>query len=209
MGLDNFLDEYTEDGEKKGSDRKYERLTQEQFEELLEAVEPGGFRVIGTEDDSNLAFTREIVYGYDLDDEEDDLWLRVYSTVDERTARARDKGKDAIRTVIWSDSIAQPIAGKTKTLRIKTWRENLAPKIRELLDTWDTRVIRCDECGAWMVRREPGQNDDWDPFYGCSKYPVCENNKSVGQVEEQFESLSPEQIKKEEQEVLEKVFGEE
>lgn len=204
MGLDNFLDEYTEEGEKKGSDRKYERLTQEQFEELLEAVEPGGFRVIGTEEDSNLAFTREIVYGYDLDDEEDDLWLRVYSTVDERTARARDKGEDAIRTVIWSDSISQPIAGKTKTLRIKTWRENLAPKIRELLDTWDTRVILCDECDSWMIRRE-GQ---YGEFYGCSKYPVCENTKQVEQVEEEFESLSPEQVKKEEKEVMEKVFRE-
>lgn len=208
MGLGDFLDEYNEEGEEVSSESssskgQYKRLTQEEFEEFLEALDPGGFHIIGTDEDSNLAFTKEIVYGRDLNDEEDDLQIRIYSTIDVRTSKARDKGDDAIRTVIWSKSISQPIAGKTKTLRIQTWRKNLAPKIKELLETWDTRVIKCDECGSWMIRRE-GQ---YGEFYGCSKYPVCENTKQVEQVEEQFESLSPEQIKREEKEVMKKVFG--
>lgn len=202
MGLDGFKEN---DQENSSSTKKeYIRIKQYEFEEFLEALRQGRFYIIGTQEDVNLNFTREIVYACDLPDENDDLRLRIYSTIDKRTARARDKGDDAIRTVIWSNSISQPIAGKTKTLRIKTWRQNLGPKIEELLQKWDTRVIKCDNCGAWMVRRD-GQ---YGEFYGCSKYPICENTKQVEQVEKQFDSLSPKEIKKEEEKIMENVFGE-
>lgn len=177
MGLGNFTD-----GEEENStNREYYRIHQDEFEEFLNEVD-NEFYIIGTEEDSNLVFTRELVYGKELGHE--DLQLRVYSTIDERYGRARDKGDDAIRTVIWSKELSHPIGGRTKTLRIKTWKSNLLPKLEEIIDGWGDKVVNCDECGGWMVKRDPDPGDDWDTFYGCAKYPVCKNSENITKLRE-------------------------
>lgn len=182
MGLDDFLDDQLDDGgddETKGR-RKYYRMTQEQFEELLEST-PAEFYIVGTDQDPNLAFTREIVYATD-ELGHDDLQLRVYSTIDERTAKARDKGDDAIRNVIWSKSYSKPVSGRKKTLRIETWKKNLSNKILDMLEEWQDLVLECEECGAWMVKRS-GKHGE---FMGCIKYPVCQNTENITKVREKY-----------------------
>lgn len=77
--------------------------------------------------------TKERVF--DLPTAHEDLTVRVFSTLDNRKANggARDCGKDAIRTVLWSESAEKPVDGRPHTKRIDTWRKNLRRKVDELL----------------------------------------------------------------------------
>lgn len=190
MGLGEF--ESNDDDDSDGG-RRYKRITQEEFEEFITDVDED-FYIVGTDEDPNLAFTREIVYARDFNIQPD-VQLRVYSTIDKRTGKARDKGDDAIRTVIWSKKDGHPIAGETKTLRIETWKSNLAPKINDLIDEGSKFVERC-ECGSLMQKRD----GEYGEFYGCIKYPACKNTKQPEQVEEDAESID--EIKEKEKEVM-------
>jgi hypothetical protein len=105
----------------------------------------------------------------------DDLSIRVYSSIERSTKKSRDKGKDAIRTVIYSDEYNKPIAGKTYTQRIETWRRNLQQKIQELHNSFGDVVETCDECGSYMELR----SGEYGEFYGCLEYPECDNTKQV------------------------------
>lgn len=148
--------------------RRYHRITQEEFEEfLLDFTAARRVDVPGTS---------ELVYAIDLP--RDELELRIYSTLEAGTAR--NCGDDAIRTVIWDLEHDEPIGGRTKTLRIESWRGNLAPKIRDLMSNWRDEIHGyCDECGRPMNLREPGRDDDWDAFLGCSGYPECKNTEEL------------------------------
>lgn len=182
MGLGSFKDDDDSTNENEFSDesgsRRYTKFDQVTFEEFLESL-PADFHIVGTDEDSNLKFTREVVYGSD-ELGNDDLQLRIYSTISERTGEVRDKGEDAIRTVIWSKKMSMPVGGRTKTLRIETWRKNLGNKVVELLNQWQDKVVECDECGSWMVKRD-GKNGE---FFGCSKYPVCKNTENITKLRE-------------------------
>lgn len=184
MGLDEFLDNQLDDEQKQSSGaRTYTRFNQEEFEDLLYDL-PGRFYLVSTEEDPNLKFTRELVYSTD-ELGHDDLIIRVYSTIDERTGKARDKGDDAIRTVIWSDSLGSHITGKKKTLRIETWKKNLADKIFELLDDWQSLVLKCEDCGSWMEKRD----GPYGEFMGCTDYPDCQTTVDIDEAREDYGML--------------------
>lgn len=74
----------------------------------------------------------EILYVKDYDP----LELRIYSTLDKKTKTIRDKGKDAIRSVLFHKGLNSTVTGKTKTLRTGSTAEvvidRLLQKIGEL-----------------------------------------------------------------------------
>ena len=39
----------------------------------------------------------------------------------------------------------------------------------------------CPECGARMVLRKPRPGQDWDPFWGCGRFPVCRGTRQIGE----------------------------
>lgn len=48
----------------------------------------------------------------------------------------------------------------------------------------------CPECGAKMVLRRPGKNQDWEPFWGCDRYPNCKGTRNIlpnGRPEDDFD----------------------
>lgn len=164
MGLGDFTSD--ESGSK-----EYVRITREEFEDFLS--EHYGWENLSVSGEY-AKFNRELVYQIKGIGNED-LQLRVYSSVDKRTDKARDKGSDAIRTIIWSLELDRPIGGRTRTHRIHTWRKNLKKKIDSLLDEWEDNVHRCGECGNWMVKRE----GEYGEFLGCSAYPDCDNTRHI------------------------------
>jgi len=42
-------------------------------------------------------------------------------------------------------------------------------------------IPSCPLCGARMVLRKPKSNDSWDPFWGCSQYPDCDETVDIGE----------------------------
>lgn len=154
--------------------RQYECVSEEEFDEFMNDV--AAFEKKVPQD------AKEIVYDIPLP--VDELVVRVWSSISAGQARA--KGQDAIRCVIWDVEEDRPIGGREKTLRIgptdsnpEGWKGNLRPKIQDVVSSWRSYDKTCSECGSRMAVREPGRNDDWDPFWGCTNYPVCQHAEDM------------------------------
>jgi hypothetical protein len=110
---------------------------------------------------------REIVYRIPL---HNDLWIWIYSTVTPKTGVSRSRGEDAIRTVLMYQN-RKAVMRSSKTLRTKTWKENLRKKIKDLTE----RVTdeKCPE-GHPLVKRTAKKGGF---FLGCSMFPDCDYTK--------------------------------
>jgi DNA topoisomerase-3 len=40
----------------------------------------------------------------------------------------------------------------------------------------------CPKCGAKMVLRRPPVGKDWEPFWGCNRYPDCKGTMNIDSV---------------------------
>lgn len=167
MGLGDIIDD--EDEESSSSARRYVRITRDEFEEFLLDREEDWI-VVDENPHGEMAFETP-----DFMPTEKEVVLRLYSSLSKSDEKARDKGEDAIRLVIWHTEARKPLGGRKKTLRIKTWRKNLAEKIDSLMEDSREFVTICDECSDFMVKRD-GQ---FGEFYGCLSYPDCEYSKDI------------------------------
>lgn len=164
MALDDLAPEESSKGR-----RKYVQPTREEFEECLNKT--GHEWVI-----NHNAPGKEIVYEtHDFMPDHNGVVIRIFSTIDQASARARNKGSDAIRLVIWNNHIGRPMGGRKKTLRIETYCKNLRDKIRDIFESYLDYIEECPECGSWMVVRE-GQ---YGKFLGCTRYPDCRGTKEI------------------------------
>lgn len=142
------------------------RYTREEFEAALGKTEYDWERV-------NYDFAKE--YAYEHESEEDNFLMRIWSSIDVRTNKARDKDKDAIRlAVLWTETM-EPVLTEKRTNRIVTWEKNLLKKIRNIQERQQELRI-CSECNSVMVIRE---SKDGNKFYGCTEYPECKNSESI------------------------------
>jgi len=148
------------------SDKTYTKITKSEFEEALSQTEYDFHRV-------DYDWSRELIYEHES--QNGNFVLRVYSSLDERTGTARDKGSDAIRTVVLHNETERPVLKERRTNRIGTWRKNLTKKINALSENQDNIRI-CSSCDSVMVIRESSTGDK---FYGCTSYPDCENTASI------------------------------
>lgn len=164
MGLGNI----EPDGDGGESDREYVEFTLDDFETFLDD-RPEEWKKV---DDSH---TMEHVFECHGFTTSNGVVLRIYSTVDVRTNKVRSKGSDAIRLVAWNKHLNQPLGGKKKTLRIKTWRKNLGGKIDDMMENPDNYTHQCPECNTIMVVRE----GKYGEFLGCSRYPKCDETKQL------------------------------
>lgn len=180
MGLGSFKggDDDSEENTQKSRDAgKYRRITEEEFEDFLDSLWYN-WHEANPDDDGFRKFSREKVYSIPpLNTRVDDaVTILVFSTIDVRTGKARDKGQDAIRSVIWDTNLQKPIGGRKKTLRIQTWKSNLRPKLEELVEETSSYLHSCSECGVgWMVKRD----GPYGEFLGCVRYPKCENKEQI------------------------------
>lgn len=168
MGLDDLKKE--KEPSSTGT-RRYVQPTKEEFEEcLLSAMDDISWQI------DHEAPANEYVYDtHSFMPEQNGIVLRVFSTIDLRTDKARSKGADAIRLVVWNRHIDAPMGGRKKTLRIETYCKNLTNKIRDIFEEYDRYDFECPECGGWLVLRD-GQ---YGEFYGCSNYPDCAHTEET------------------------------
>ncbi|MBY8998777.1 MAG: topoisomerase DNA-binding C4 zinc finger domain-containing protein [Candidatus Thorarchaeota archaeon] len=106
----------------------------------------------------------EIVYRIPL---QNDLWIWVYSTVTPKTGVSRNRGEDAIRTVLMYHNW-KAVMKVSKTLRTENWKENLREKIKELSERVTDQI--CPD-GHPLVRRTARTGGH---FLGCSMFPDCD-----------------------------------
>lgn len=120
---------------------------------------------------------KQVVYEFDVPGEEDDIVLRVFSSVNDKdeykgksyAGESRATGYGSIKTVLWHKETDKPITGRSHTKRIKTWKKNLRQKMEDLLQD---DSYHCDECGEGVLVIRSGPHGK---FKGCSEYPECEN----------------------------------
>ncbi|UCE11902.1 MAG: topoisomerase DNA-binding C4 zinc finger domain-containing protein [Candidatus Thorarchaeota archaeon] len=98
---------------------------------------------------------------------QNDFSIWVYSTVSPKTGYSRERGADAIRTVLMYKN-RKAVMRESKTLRTTTWEKNLRQKIEDLTNR--TTEYKCP-WGHGLVRR-PGKKGKGS-FYGCSMFPEC------------------------------------
>lgn len=161
MGLDNIVNEGDESANstssKPGSSKKYVKILRDEFEEFLYDQSPYYWQEVNTDSGELVYETDEFMIMYP------DISLRIFSTIDKGTDEGREKGDDAIRTVIWSKEKDVPIGGRKSTYRIKTWKKNLLRKIKSLSDEWHDYVEECPNCDGWLVERQGNKSS----FLGC------------------------------------------
>ena len=99
-------------------------LSQKEFEDAL----TGDFEIV---EDSR---SKEIIYSIGTSNQ--NINIRIYSTVDIRTGQTRDKGKDAIRIVFWDNLNNRPIGKGKKILRVEgatTISERISSRVQEFI----------------------------------------------------------------------------
>ena len=100
-------------------------LTKDQFEDIL----PNNYEEV------DVKGCKEFVY--QIDTKNENVNVRIYSTVDKRSGQTRDKGADAIRIVYWSIRTDRPIGKSKKILRVEgatTIQERISSRIEEFLN---------------------------------------------------------------------------
>lgn len=147
------------------SQRRYTNVTVDEFESFL-----GSFTEFSRVQDTDA---KEAVYSIPLP--HPDLEVRIFSTLNP-DGNARGCGDDAIRSVIWHTTEGCPVGGREKTLRIQTWRQNLKPKVEDLMTNWRQRFHgNCPECSGVLQLRD----GEYGEFLGCSNYPRCKHTEDT------------------------------
>ena len=118
----------------------------------------------------NYQTAMEYIYEFKI---HDDLYIRIYSSVDKRSNTSRDIAKDAIRVLLCVHSSNGVVhINNGKVYRVDNWRENLRIKI----DSLSKMIVnRCKICGNYMCLK----NGKYGEFYGCINYPNCTYTESV------------------------------
>lgn len=169
MGLNDFSS--SEGQPDTGGSRSYVQPSKEEFEDCLESAREGIEWVI-----DEKAPSKEYVYEtHDFMPDYNGIVLRIYSTIDRRSDKARSKGADAIRLLVFNRHAMKPMGGRVKTLRIETYCKNLTSKINSLFEEYEQYVSQCEECGNWMVIREGRYGE----FLGCTGYPDCDYTEQI------------------------------
>lgn len=153
--------------------KEYVTITEEEFREFMDSLDYGFEELLDRE---ILGNSNEVVFrSTDQITPDGNVSILVWSSIDRRTNKSRDKGADAIRTVLHLEDYG-PIGGRKRTHRISTWRKNLRKKIISLADETEEYVNKCPECDTgYLVERE-GQ---YGKFLGCTNYPLCDHTEQI------------------------------
>ena len=117
--------------------------------------------------------------------------IKLYTSITEGAVEVRPNGEDAIRIVIGSVSTGEfkPVHGSILVKRtapngiedrVGAFLERLTLTLRDAYRV-GLGVPVCS-CGHHMARREPGRDGTgkkFNPFWGCTTYPVCRETKKI------------------------------
>lgn len=144
-------------------------ISVEEFEEFVSSL---GFNY------EREVFTQELVFSIPLElvrVEKADVSVKLYTSINICSNLSREKGKDAIRVVLFDRNSQRPLGKQKHTKRTVGWQRRLRDKIFSLILSLK-EIPFCPSCGAHMVERQ----HNGASFLGCSSYPKCKNTESVG-----------------------------
>ncbi|MFW9910063.1 MAG: hypothetical protein ACFFEF_16020 [Candidatus Thorarchaeota archaeon] len=130
-------------------------ITQDEFERVLAKYKPKRIKPKGV---------FEAVYKIPLPN---GLSIWIYSTINIHTGVSREKGADAIKTVLMYND-TKIIQTTSKTLRVESWKENLTAKLDGLISI--VTEYR-DPQGHPLLKKK--KKEGKGIFYGCALYPEC------------------------------------
>lgn len=145
----------------------YKKINKEEFEDCLNQT-----ALDFQEVDYN--WTGELVY--EAYSKKQTFTIRVFSSLDKRTGKARKKGSDAIRVVLLHTESDRPVMGQKRVHRIQTFCKNLQNRISNIVGNKDN-ITYCPRCDSIMVVRESKKTGN--KFYGCTSYPDCKGTRSI------------------------------
>lgn len=98
--------------------------------------------------------------------------IRIFTTVNKHNDDGRDKGSDAIRTVIWDTEFDVPVGGREYTKRIKTKKDpirylrNMHNKVQWLYHNWHAfdHDMRCPKCESTLR----GGSSEYGEYLFCT-----------------------------------------
>jgi hypothetical protein len=141
------------------------------IEEMTAFLTPLGFLQIELNDG-----TTEAVFGKRVDQDNLPLSLRIYTGI-AKSGESRDKGKDAIRVVLFGKFNDKPVmlGGSKRVHRVENWQKNLKARIDGWLDYMPKH--KCPKCQSPLLVRENKQKKS--KFLGCANYPTCNYTQNV------------------------------
>lgn len=119
------------------------------------------------------------------------ITLKLYTSITEGAVEVRPSGEDAIRIVIGSISTEQFKAVRDSILVKRTAPNGIEDRVGAFLERLTLTLrdayrfglgVPVCECGHHMARREPGRDGGgkkFDPFWGCTTYPLCKKTKKI------------------------------
>lgn len=171
----------TDDSSQSKSSRQYHSFTKDEFEKMLSRTHWEWNPVTVDDDDDTkanflgeYAYDSEILGTLEVDGEEHEFCIRVYSTVSKRDNTTRDNGDDSGKVLLWDKNRDDPVSGRSRSHRTENFLKNMQKKIEDLEANWDTELTFCDD-GHLMIRRTGRKGE----FLGCSKYPKCTITKDI------------------------------
>lgn len=144
-------------------------IKKSEFDEFIEnGIVSAGYEVKETYEGN------EVVYVINVP-EYDNLKIKLYSSVDRYYEVSRDKGKDAIRIVLFDTISKKSAAPSKKVLRTegRTTVWSRTTKAIESMIEISSELPICQSCGSVMVMRWPKNNKKAQHFYGCLSWPNC------------------------------------
>lgn len=145
------------------------------IEEMTAFLSKFGFQEIKLNDS-----TTEVVFAKRVDQDNLPLSLRVYTGISKH-GESRDKGKDAIRVVLfgWINNEPKMLGGSKRVHRVQNWQKNLTERVKNWLDYLPKH--KCPKCGNPLIVRE--NKNTKQQFLGCISHPNCKYTRNIKQGE--------------------------
>ena len=136
--------------------QEYHEITLREFENFLDQI--AEYRRVPTPNaDENV---------YEIDLPKDTLSIRIFSSIEGRTTRGC--GEDSIKAVVWHQEAQTPVGGRERTNRQPGWRDNLQPKIEDLMLNYRQFVTKfCPECDDALITQTIGPFREYLDCYSC------------------------------------------
>jgi ssDNA-binding Zn-finger/Zn-ribbon topoisomerase 1 len=117
---------------------------------------------------------RELVICVDL--QVHGLELHIYTSVEPKVGRTREKGEDAIRFILFDRYSGKPVSSTQKVLRVEGVWNRMTQRVESLLEEAlrmkiDNQFCKCETYRAHTIKRTNTRNGSI--FYGCSLFPAC------------------------------------
>ncbi len=145
----------------------YVKITQQQFEDVLNNLGKSGFSWIEWEEPK----AKEKIYMVKINDK----YVKVFSSLVDGVSR--EVGTDAIRVLAWDKPSKRPIMSSEKRVnRTDNWAENLKKKINEVISKQvDFPTCLIPGCGGKIVPIKYKGKE----FNGCTNYKNHGNLNNV------------------------------